>query len=535
MQTLAPPVTRIAAPPLSRAVAVAAGTAVESDSLIELAELLALMNNNPSTNKWDVVCSYTLDSINAYLQAEQQASPLPSTLTLKTSLSFFGQTYPLTYDLVLGTPLLSFSAAQSGVATLTIPIEPSSTWSAPTAPVTSGQVPTGLSVQITTPLGAVTGAEMQTPLPSQTQITFEGTGSQSYQIVLDFATGLNGTTAKISIVPPPPPDAQDVWDTTLLPALTTYLSELRNVYYVLGAVSDTPPPAGTLALTPKSFAFDTWASADGMSGVLSIFIQTHESNNPPGAAGAPFEPGNGNVVSPVPSGYTASLILSNQLIKQFITNQLTRGSDPQWDSVTFEQPANRGLMATLSSPQPIFSNASNNDGWWGSYNYDGVETTFDKNPVQLTIADGNLSVCWPNPVTLSSGWTQTVVGAPNPTYGTVYVTISLNSTPTPFASDTDTSLIAANFTLSASDFTYTTSAKGCKWYSTGCAEYIPSYYDQITFSVPSIGISLPDLNYFATTNVLSPGQTVISINSQTGVQTPCDFLLLGNVVNNTAS
>lgn len=121
-------------------------------------------------------------------------------------------------------------------------------------------------------------------------------------------------------------------------------------------------------------------------------------------------------------------------------------------------------------------------------------------------------------------------------YGGVHVTIRLQKGPVPLSISTD-DVVGAHISVDPSEFTIELKAVGCNIFErmAGCSTSYPSYYSDLRgkLQFPNINLHLPGLDFFNTTNLLSPGQNVIHLDTSKGVQTPHDFMVVGNVTNLT--
>jgi hypothetical protein len=52
--------------------------------MLTLQELVTAMNGYPSTNGWDIVCSYTVAQLNQFLQTQYDAGKLAKKVSLST-------------------------------------------------------------------------------------------------------------------------------------------------------------------------------------------------------------------------------------------------------------------------------------------------------------------------------------------------------------------------------------------------------------------------------------------------------------------
>ncbi|MBF0423136.1 MAG: hypothetical protein HQL73_09095 [Magnetococcales bacterium] len=493
-----------------------------------LPDLVKSMNGVPTTNQWDIVCSYTVAQLNAFLTAQYQAGKLAKEIKLSTKRQdpLTGAIFTISYDIQFASPKLTFMTGRSGFGYLTMPINNGSSYSVTPdgaiKPTKTAPIPGGIySVQATVPLAAIQGDTGS--VIEQGQVVYFSDGKPEDNHVIIHFKNAKGTLYKI--LPEPDPKDKDVLVTYFLPVLDQYFQDdVSEVDYALASVNNTPAPVGQTALTPKSFAFAS--TGEGDAGVLSLYIQTKESGNPPGNPAPSFQPGD-TATFPIPQGYTASLIFANDLItKTFITPQLTQnGFTTSYDST------NDGISAQLKKDGSVVAKSEHNNYIFSGSSYDGLNISLNDHPVNLIIKQGQMSLHWSAKTT--SGWSTYASGGMSTVtqYGSVDLTLTMDKGPYPLVL-TDNDITIAKVDVSSSDFKVNTSAGGCKWYEVivGCSESVPSFYKgDMKLSIPSISVELHGLNFLCDTNLLAPGQHMIDMDDKKGVQTPHDFLIVGQV------
>jgi hypothetical protein len=497
-----------------------------AEGLPALADLVSAMTAVPSTNGWDVVCSYTTDQLNAFLSAQYDADALQKLVTIQTTSAdpLTGEPFTIAYRLLFAAPSLSFIAGVRGVAAVDMPILDGSTYtvSASGTPPKTTLIPGGQYVlKATVPLAAISGDG--TVSEAGNVITFTQGDVTSHRIVLHFANE-KGTTFEMS--PSPDSSQSTPLDVLLMPLLLNYFqTQVSELDYSLAGITN-QAASGSDTITPVSFVFTS--ATFGGDGVLSLYIQVAESQQPPGDANPSFQPA-GRVVAPIPTGHTASLILSYELVTgYFLTKELTAsGLTPTFQT----SPA--GVQASLSSTQSIVAPSANDQSFFESYTFEGLDVPLSTHPLTLTIADGTLTLKWQ--ATLTSTWTQVVAldDGPSGISGVVDVTVSLEKSST-ISAPSSAALSFGTIEIAASDISVNPTAQSCSFWDRvldHCSEDVPAYYSQLTFSIPpQLTLSLPNLDLFATTNLLSPGQNVLTIDTTAGLHTPHDFLLVGQVV-----
>ncbi|WP_027086556.1 hypothetical protein [Cohnella panacarvi] len=494
----------------------------------ELNDLVRIMEGRPSTNGWDVVCSYTVKQLNDFLESQYQAGKLAKDVVLSTVRvdPIWSDNFEIQYDIRFASPVLSFITGRSGFAMLTMPINEGSIVTIITKDKKREiQIPGGkYSVQAIVPLAAIKGDTGEV-IEYDNVVTFSDGNPHDNHIIVHFKSE-KGTLYQI--VPAPDPQDQDILVTYFLPVLKEYFqTNIRAIDYALSSINNKRPQSGETILTPKSFVFAS--TGDGDDGVLSLYIQTNESGNPPGNPSPSFQPG--DVAScPVPNGYTASIILSNRLMTQsFLKRQL----EASGFSVELSNPVSGGgVSAILRKNQNIFAIGESEQSFFENHSYDGLQISMQDNPVHMTLQNGGITLAFGG--STRSMWSQNRVFQRSGTWGGVYISLGLHKGPIPLTlSEND--VIESRVSVGASDFNVGLNAYGCDvWESmNGCSKSYPSFYDGLSkkLQIPSIDLNLPGLDFFNTTNLLAPGQNVINLDTSKGVLTPHDFLVVGNVAN----
>ncbi len=487
-----------------------------------LSQLVTLMNGATTTNGWDVVCTYSADALNSFLAASYDAGALATSVsvTVQEIDPILKIPYDVTYNINFESPLLSFSP-QKNVAFLAMPIGAGSSYtiSVPNTPAqpTTTAFPTGYSVVAQVPIAAIEGTtgEVQSGV-----LTFSDGDPSQYSIILEFNN--DGATFTLD----PAPTGLPMQTEEFMLAIQGYFqTEVSQIDYALAAVNNQTPPGGGEVFTPKSFVFASYTGGPDDDGVLSLYIQTEQSGNPPGSSTPAFVPSN-TPTSPVPEGYTASVIFSNALmINAFLKPQLSACGF----TTTFSTPAS-GMQAKLAKNVSVIADGDSGNYFWGGYSYDGLNLSLQTDPVLMTILNGQIGFNWSGSTV--SNWEQTSVGPSGGIvyYGSVNIAIQVEEGPYPITVDDDTFSFPP-IVFEEQDFKTTVTAQSCDWWKIHCWESIPAYYtSEMTLSIPNISITFESFNFFLETNLLSPGNQMISIDTGAGVSTPCDFLIVGSTV-----
>jgi hypothetical protein len=496
----------------------------------QLDQLVNNMKNVSSIDEWDVACSYTIDRLNAFLAAHYAQGKLASHVKSSTTRRNFGdhKEFIISYDIRLGSPTLSFIAGRSGFATLSMPIDEGSFFSVVakggTAPAERTEIPGATyTIRAVVPLAAVNG-DTGTIADVGDIVTFSDTRVHENAVIVHFRRDKGAT---FSIHPQPQDDLSEPL-TSLLPVLEEYFkTQVSEVDYALASVNNRMPSAGATVLTPASFVFTTMGEGD--TGVLSVYVQTRESGNPPGSATPFFKPG-GRAIPPIPHGRTASIILANSLVRNgFIAPQLRAGGF----TVSFETSpeADESILARLGASGSVIASDATGSSFASGFHYDGLDVSLDDHPLYLALRNGELWIRW-NARTMSN-WSDYVIAGERASRsnGVVDLTITVNKGPIPLVIS-DAEMTIADVTLTRSDFEVEPIARQGSWVdvSAGFKNTVPAFYTrEMTLQIPSITLALHGLDYFATTNLLAPGAHIIAVDSATPVQTPHDLLLVGDV------
>ncbi|MFP3637869.1 hypothetical protein [Paraburkholderia sp. SIMBA_054] len=480
------------------------------------------MKGNKCTAGWDVVCSYAASQINAFLKAQYDASKLAREVTLTTTTPdlLTDTTLTITYRLKFASPVISFVAGRDGYCQFDMPIMAGSTFQIqpqggePQAPV---KIPEGHTVRAMVPMAAASGTTGAVTELGKV-VTFSEGADEFQHVILHFKTAKGITFSMV-----PEPSDKGRLDVILMPLLVSYFqNDVDQLQYALASINNSTAKEGSKVLTPRSFVLAT--SGEASDGVLSLFIQVAGSGHPPGDVNPVFQPG-GRAASPVPSGASASIILSYDLLTgAFLGPQLaSKFATVDWISVT------SGIQAKLRSDATVVENGKNENYLFGNCSIDGMSMSLKDFPVTLTIVDTTVRLQWSGKAT--SSWYENHLNANGGSYGKVDVTFSVDSGALPLGSLSNEDLAIARIKINSSDFHRQTHAHSCDFLETlnHCSESVPTEYGTLPLSIPDISLNLPNLNFFATTNLLAPGKHVVDIDMSAGIRTPKDFLILGNV------
>lgn len=492
-----------------------------------LQKLVDTMNGHDSTNQWDIVCSYSVAQLNHFLQLQYDANKLAKEVKLSTLRNdpFTGDKFHIDYDIHFASPALSFISGRSGFAKLKMEIREGSSYTIRESKKKT-DIPAGkYSIASIVPLASIAG-DTGTITGAEHIIEFSDGKKQEQHIILHMKN-IDGAT--FQIVPTPDPKDKDPLETYFLPVLANYFkTEIQEIDYALTSVNN-EKQSGKVVLTPKSFVFASAGTNSG--GALSLYIQTEGSKNPPGNPNPSFQPG-GMQITPIPTGYTASVILSSDLISNYyLRSQLkTKGY-----TISFIN-ASEGLLANLVAGTSVIADGDSGHFAFGNHDYKGLSIPIDNHhPVQFRISNSNIFITWEGRT--KSEWSEVTAQTGGGRWGSVHIEISLSKGPLAFVSLDDHSFQLLDLMITSSDFSVKVSKGSCSFLERldRCVESYPPYYKKdMTLKMPDINLKLEGLDFFLTTNLLSPGKKIIKVDTKAGLKTPRDFLLVGEIVHHSS-
>ncbi|RXS80452.1 hypothetical protein EST92_17560 [Streptomyces sp. TM32] len=494
-----------------------------------LTELVSAMNGQPTANEWDIVVSYSEGQLNDFLKKRYEQGELVELVSISTTGTnpITGDDFRIDYTVNFQTPTMNFILGRADVVRLTMPIGAGSRYAVTPAgaekPSRSAEIPDGYSVVAIVPLAALSG-DAGDVVDQGNVVRFEHGGPSTRHVVLHFRNDSKGTVFQVQ--PPPgqgPPG--DILTTYFLPKLSEYFqNEVAEVAYVLAGVDNSQPSKDAKLFTPKSFAFAS--TGEEGAGCLSLFIQTAESGNPAGNAAPSFQPG-GRQMSPVPTGYTASIILSHDLV----TNAFFK---PKFEAEGFTvevESCARGALLSLSKDVSVIREGEDEQWIFGGHCYTGLRLSMKDFPLKLELSDGKATAKWTGRA--ESSWSEWTAGeGQTGHYGGVDVTIDLSKAAEAF-SVTNRGIDFPEFKFTRDDFVVGINKHSCSFLERlgGCLETPPPFYSgQMTLQIPGINFSQRGLDYFLETNLLEPGRQMIEVDSHAGLGTPHDFLIVGKIV-----
>lgn len=504
-----------------------------------LAQLVTKMKGWNSTNGWDVVTSYSVEQLNAFIK-DQYATMATDIETIDISQSVYDSdcNVILTYEFsfTLTSPVLEFTKANDRVKICMSFGEGSfyriiTPWGKKRK---EHPFPSGSSLEAVLPINVMRGTIGSLPADESEDttgkriFTFTAGEESSYDIVLSFQskeatfTLASGTNSPDKVT----------FETLLLIALEQYFQSGSSVFsFRLAGINNYKPASGSTLLTPKSFAFAI-CDQDG-AGCLSLYIQTEQSGNGPGNATPSFQPGD-TACSPIPEDYEASLIFSNSLMRETILSPQLKNENY---SMKGFKDTEEGIEAELIMQGTIFACGESGTDISSYISYGGLSIDMSASPFLFSIHDGEAALQWQG--STSSSWAESTAGASITPYGSVTVNINIDRNGA--LAVTDTNLLFPQFTFaqfytgagSVADGVFIhVSPQACPFMQkgSGCREYVPGFYvSEMQIQIPDIVLTLPGFDFFLETNLLAPGQKMINLDSEAGVQTPHDFLIVGKI------
>jgi hypothetical protein len=230
-------------------------------------------------------------------------------------------------------------------------------------------------------------------------IVFDDLKTNTCRIVFHFHNSLS--TYKILNAAGAPttrdPNAQVMSDMTI--KLANYFQDPQKVNsldYALATVQRTANAQDSDAvLLPESFIFRT---AGAYPGVLCVYIKTKGSNNPAGISSPAFQPNNKDI-SPIPQGYTASIVIRKELFgnkylvpelkSHAFSGGLIAGDKGVQENTDFAA----GFQYYLTMAPAALNSTVYGPGPWQDKNLN-CNYDFADQPLRLTLSGGKANWFW---------------------------------------------------------------------------------------------------------------------------------------------
>ena len=493
----------------------------------------ANFNGKDMTAGWDVVVNYPLDQINAFMAANYTNGTIAK--DIKFQLNFqdpiTGSKSLLIFDLELAVPKLAFQV--DGDASLQVPIS-SGSWQGFSpdgkTPLGAKQVwPDGYTIQITAPLAGLQAATGSI-IDKGTSITFSDGKKDENHVIIHFAS--SKSSSKITPAPAST-DPRGAVITIVGSQILRYFQGLDDINYAIASVNNNKPVSGETMLTPKEMVFNVFKdeNSDAGSGTLSCFMNVTQFSTPTGNLSPnPWGAMTGEAADPVAPGYNAGIILSNNIWQQNVTQAAKVAG---WSVSEWATTGAGVTTASMSSPNKVVAPGKNNQWIFGDEEYGGFDATLSD--VRLAFAAGSFSTSW-KPAAIVSEWSTFSAGAGTAVanWGKVTVTLSASTSPSALTL-TQSELNIATIALGTINKSfepyhcmwYEGTFGGCQCFAPGCT---PSWYkSEMTINQPKdVSFGVPGLDFFATTNILAPGEHLMDVDEKVGVLTPKDWFIVGN-------
>ncbi|TFK49654.1 hypothetical protein OE88DRAFT_1646097 [Heliocybe sulcata] len=510
-----------------------------------LDELVNGMNGYDSTDGWDVVVSYSLDKLDTLLKSLWRNDPkFSKSFYFTTTVQGFddSDTYYVDWTVTLTPPTLHFT--QTGSATLLMSISGSSVKRKGDKTKPGDDIPAGYNVHLTTPLLAVKAeaGSITKDADKGVVIGFDNDPDAKLHIVFKFAVkGWDDAVCKIEWDGAGPEPDTDFKDKGAKDQVSEYLSSLDAVNYALAEITPAEV-SGTVALTPVNMIFNVFTQPDSQSGpsCLSVYMRTkggYQDGNPHPVF--KLKSGYDQLVEtyPIVQGHSSSIIIRHNLFyEKFLQTELQSIVDsdgsPAFTSVSnITSTPGFQVQMYLNKDYVVDSlkghDVSQSDSPWRLY-YGSV--TFDDCPLTMEIngSQASWSMSFPNEKEIrwehdyEDQWHDDMTE-----HGFVEYSLSISSSGNLLS--TDQSQISAVIDVPQSAWQPNDYAKQPGFFDSFSGDYPGIIKGAIeSFAYPAFQGTLR-LDFFATTNIFAPGKSVINIDTNTGINTPHDVVLVGDV------
>ncbi|EAW17008.1 uncharacterized protein NFIA_003640 [Aspergillus fischeri NRRL 181] len=470
-------------------------------------ELHEKLKHKTTTDKWDILVSYSEKQLNQFLKKTWDASASVdfTNVHFEQNLGHGKHAYTQMYDLRFHAPDLEFDTT-SGYVYLTMPLSGKSR-ATDDKPEDAIEIPEGhYSFKVRTQIVGMKGdGGSQT---SDSLFHFDDNSESTYYITFHFDTQNSNWQCLV----------KDKSDPALTNDLNQLVNEVKNWFaahdnvqwidYSMAEVSNSSPNSESASddlLTPSKFVFSC------QPGVLSVFIHSKGGtrglgNNPP-QFGLEHE----QHVTPVPTEYHASIIISREL---FLETYLVKNIKKLASSLSKNDPVkiisvDNGLKLELRYDKDKVIKCAN----FRSYSYDmafeDLNVDMNTHPLVLTVEDDA------NDLTPKASWkwdfSGEVVYTNIPHFRGLPFQMSVNHK-TDFA-EINGNVINATIKFGANDQPKVT--------------FDRKNFDRlISFKLDTFDLHMPQLNFFRTQNIFAPGKQMINAKK---LMLPYDLVLLGDI------
>ena len=494
-------------------------------------DLINKMKGQLTTNNWDVVCCYNETKINELLAQKYKSGKLVTEVPFKGSYhdDFFDADVNIDGTLKLKEPLLNFVLGERYLCNLKMEIEGGSYNVEITGrPKKTEDIPGGVIELVSNvPMAAICGDTKKVEDGGKV-IDFDS-GSTSQSIFLHFQNTAQ-TTFDIVPVEGKEADAKNVdlyANPNVRPVIIEIIKEyfksnVEQIEYAVGGITNKKSDE-SVVLLPKSFIFSASKPDPNKEGSLNLYIQTVNSGNPQGDLTPNFQPG-GTAELPIPDGYTASLILSNNLMNKILIDQFKDIKiNPELQTVS------EGICIALKKDDKIKIPGVHTMGM-DQCNSQDLNIDFNTSPYMFNLTLNNLQLSWSFSQRIK--WTEDTV---DPTGGYIHdageIEVDASADKTfPLTSTSDQNL-DFDCSLKESDINVTTKTIKKMWPSWMSGEN--TFKDDIKSKVPgaigNVSFNLKSVSVFAVSSLLFPDNNIFNIDCKEGFHVPKDLILFGNI------
>ncbi|KAJ5348579.1 uncharacterized protein N7506_001832 [Penicillium brevicompactum] len=503
-------------------------------------EFHAAVQNVNATDGWDVMVSYSQDPLNALLQEAWGKCPKFSNVSFKHSETINKATKITMirdFTLDLSSPVLQFDASESQSRAILVMVINGSYKTT----VFQNEKPIGqpgtdhiakdaYQLKVFLPIAGISGDTVHKP---GNVIKLDEKKTTEVAMIFHFAN--DEAVYKMEKADQKKRESDDLMD-TITAEIQGWFQSKNHVDWIdisISKISNQRPLSGdTETLRPRSFVIRS------QPGYLNVFIAT---KNKPGRPHPHFEHKGNDELAPVPTGFEASIFISNKLFVNFLAEQFKYNFTGLIKSIKPEAiEGGMGLVIQMGDPP------SWNIGSTGIEDYSIPEFSvdFDAYPVTVSVKDNSSLETIPKwswapktdatwylvdkrvPELITYEWGTTRISGSLEETGKLCGSIDGDELQLSIALDNATSLPTMSYTA--------------KWVegNGGRYGYVAKPYDvpdtirnQVKFRLPApLKAQLKGLNFFSAQNVFVPGVRFIKATTQI---MPTDVVLLGTMPRST--
>ena len=524
-------------------------------------------DGNSYTLGWDVVCSYSEEHINKLLAVRHAKTPGNMLKDVELACSdidpYTEEEIKVTYKLAFGPPLLQFNArAQSGPACSlkmkilkgTVQFE-----GREAKPIKEGYTLKLNGIPLGSAQGNLVGGTVEGKpdiIPGSKAVFFDSSVNEERHVVLDFPILSDSLVVTCEADDPSAAAKSPLTGDLFQKRFKMFFldpEKCRALSYSIASVNNTSPKYGSHDLEPVSFQFATFRKgepgADGAQTSLSVFIGV-EGGDKRGVYDG-LQPRwqsqwieNNN--SPIPYGFTASLILSANLVFRVL---LVKGfKEANW-IVEDNGDANGNGFSLKARNQGTFSASRQaiKHGKTSTFYISGFTAELKDSPMYLQLTQPNgssqpkVEARWQIEKTVKWQDQGKFLGLLDTEWGdnTVKLVYKLCD-----ANDHSRKrVLPCNCTMNDEAFDLNIQLKGDHFWRMDQEDKGDDWYEEtvnqdtwdgamstLSGLNPNSEIKSIGLGFLRTTNLLMPGEEVIDFNEAIGVKIPHDLVLVGDVL-----